>query len=536
MDQTFGSQLAGPVTVRGARAPTAWLGGFAVAGEAEPGGWVFRFPDGGGELHAAELAGERPGALWVQPPVPSGSRYASPVALDAVAPETWRGAVAPLARRLFMQLYVRREPDGAVRAFLRDPSYNLGLRFGEMTVRLQGRHIDFQSEHGGFGAELDESGNGFALDFAGLGLPPFQFKRDGAPDAPEPAAYREPFATGDGWRIGNAAVAGIAPDALARLTAEIEAEAVDGPAAPAVHALAIARHGTLVFDRYFAGFDEALPHDTRSAGKTYADVLAGAAQLAGAPVDDASPLLALFPQYGRIANDDAHKRAITVGNALSMSTGLDCDDNDAKSIGNEDREQSQTEQPDWYKLVLDAPMLRTPGTRSVYCSASINLAGGAVAAATHAWLPMYFEQHVAEPLQMQAYALNLMPSGQWYLGGGAYVRPRDFLKIGQVFLDGGLWNRSPIVPRAWVERSWQKHGNLGPGDDYGYAWHLRTYAVGARAVRVYEAQGNGGQILDVVPERDLTVMLAQGNYNNFKTWGATRDRIMLAILAATTSE
>src|SRR6185312_5893540 len=164
--------------------------------------------------------------------------------------------------------------------------------------------------------------------------------------------------------------------------------------------------------------------------------------------------------------------------------GLDCDDNDDASVANEDRMQSQHVQEDWYKLVLDSPMVRDPGTKAVYCSASINLAGGAIAAATRSWLPLYFDRHVAQLLEMQRYALNLAPGGQWYLGGGAYVRPRDFLKIGQVYLNHGVWHGRQIVDPAWITKSWQARLPLSASDDYGYAWHLRSYTVGAVTHRV----------------------------------------------------
>ncbi len=55
-----------------------------------------------------------------------------------------------------------------------------------------------------------------------------------------------------------------------------------------------------------------------------------------------------------------------------------------------------------------------------------------------------------------------MPNGEGYLGGGAFLRPRDFLKIGQVYLDGGVWNGRPIVPGKWVQHSVRSHLEVTP--------------------------------------------------------------------------
>jgi len=45
-----------------------------------------------------------------------------------------------------------------------------------------------------------------------------------------------------------------------------------------------------------------------------------------------------------------------------MSSGLDCDDGDAKSPGSEDAVEEQTDEPDWWKLTLGLKMIREPAS------------------------------------------------------------------------------------------------------------------------------------------------------------------------------
>jgi CubicO group peptidase (beta-lactamase class C family) len=169
------------------------------------------------------------------------------------------------------------------------------------------------------------------------------------------------------------------------------------------------------------------------------------------------------------------------------------------------------------------PMARDPGAQAVYCSAGMNLAGGAIARASGAWLPAFFHTHLAAPLAFGPYHLQLTPGQDLYLGGGSYMRPRDFMKLGQLMLDGGRWNGRQILSKAWVARTLEAHAGLHGPDDYGYGWHRLTYQSGGRSYSAFGAAGNGGQLLIVIPDCDLVVMIMAANYGDYRTWRVFRD-------------
>ncbi len=210
---------------------------------------------------------------------------------------------------------------------------------------------------------------------------------------------------------------------------------------------------------------------------------------------------------------------------MTMTSGFACDDNDDASPGNEDNVQSQTAQPDWYKYTLDLPMAAEPGGKhAVYCSAALNLVGGTVAHATHAWLPVFLERYLARPLQFGTYHMNLMPTGEGYMGGGLYLRPRDELKLGQLYLSGGIWHGTRIVSEDWVRQSTTAYSTFDPQTnydaphEYGFGWHINRLQVGDQVFRAYSAGGNGGQIVMVVPDLDLVVSINGGSYGEFTKW------------------
>ena len=226
---------------------------------------------------------------------------------------------------------------------------------------------------------------------------------------------------------------------------------------------------------------------------------------------------------------------------MTHTSGLDCNDYDDASPGNEDALQKQTNVPEWWKYTLDLPMAHDPGERYAYCSANINLVGAALTEATDTWLPRFFDRAVARPLNFGRYHWNLTPTDDGYLGGGAWLLPRDLLKVGQAYLDGGVWRGRRIVGKDWVALSTAPRVHISPkttglseeefGNSYGegddaYAWHLGQMKVGERVYRTYEASGNGGQVLIVAPKLDLVVVFTGGNLLQGGIWSRWRDEII----------
>ena len=62
---------------------------------------------------------------------------------------------------------------------------------------------------------------------------------------------------------------------------------------------------------------------------------------------------------------------------------------------------------------------------------------------TGKWLPDLFRDLVAGPLQFRHWAMPMTPTGDAFMGGGMRLLPRDFMKMGQMMIDGGR------CPRNW---------------------------------------------------------------------------------------
>ena len=544
-ERVFGMQVQGTLTLddRG----DDWqadIGGFHAPARFAKGEVDFILPGGAGSFHGRESAdGRRIEGFWRQPPgMTQQQAYATPLTLLRIQPGVWQGQVHPLMDRVSLYLMISRGSDGSLQAFMRNPEFNFGMR-RLYAVSTRGSEVtldDTLRKNDKLTGEYDADQDRLTLTVQGIGS--FEFTRRDRDHAlgfypVTPAVdhyiYREPVTEDDGWRTASPQQADLDPKPLDALVQHILDTKTDSFKTPYIQSLLVARHGKLALEEYFYGFDRERSHDTRSSGKTLAGTLTGIALDLGAPFSLDSPVYALYgKRYGSFANPDPRKQKITVEDLLTMDSGLACDDNDDNSPGNEDTMQGQDQQQDWYKYILDVPMMDEPGDKkAVYCTAAINLLGGIVSQSTGMPLTEFFQKYYADPLQIRDYHMNLMPSGEAYMGGGIYLRPRDMLKLGQLYLDGGKWHGRRVLSKDWVAAATAQHSyfpasDYTPGHGYGYTWHLFEAKVGSKTYQEYMAQGNGGQLVMVVPALDLAVVITAGNYGNFPTWRAFFEDLM----------
>lgn len=473
---------------------------------------------------------------WIQPANEIYSnQYATLVRLSRITTHLWTGKIKPLEKQLNFWLSIQRAPDGSLTAMIRNPEFNL-FRRNIYHVEVRDNTVlfsDTKNPNQKFEGKLITPGQEKAL--TNIQLPNFPrpssfraWKKEESLgfvpqfDRFDPYLYSKPIEEDDGWKTASLNDVGLDQQTVSELIGKIlHVDPLDNPFN--IHSLLIARHGKLVLEEYFYGFRREQTHDMRSASKTFAPLLIGIARDKGAKIDLETPVLSQFPEYKQLANPDPRKSKITVRDLMTMTSGLACDDNDDDSPGNEDVMQGQKTQQDWYKYTLDLPMARDPGgDQAVYCSAGMNLLGAILRNVTHTWLPEFFYENVAKPLEISTYHWNLMPTGDGYAGGGLYLRPRDQLKLGQLYLNGGMWNGKRVISKDWVEKSTSRQSTfgqtLGADHDYGYGWHLYHFEVNGRSYRAYAAGGNGGQIVMVIPDLDLVVGFTGGAYGEFPKW------------------
>ncbi|HEX6741068.1 MAG TPA: serine hydrolase, partial [Sphingomicrobium sp.] len=347
----------------------------------------------------------------------------------------------------------------------------------------------------------------------------------------EPYHYSPPPALGDGWPTATLAAEAIDQPAMERLVQSFIDMNMDEADAPEIHALLVARHGRLVLEEYFHGFSRDELHTLRSAGKSISGAVIGAALHAGAPLRLDSRVYRVMNGGSFAAGLEPRKRAMTLENLLTMSSGHYCDDTDPKAPGNEDYIGDQLQPPDVVGYFMSVPMATDPGANSVYCSMQPHLALAMLQEATQESPLRIFDRLVARPLHISNYSWPLDTNGRPYGGGSVELRARDFMKFGQLMLNGGTWGSRRILDASYARAVATPQHHLR-NITYSYLWWVEDYPYKGRTVRGYSARGAGGQMTFVVPELDLVVTAMGGNYSNRRGGRYLNNFIATAILPA----
>src|SRR3984893_7538933 len=286
----------------------------------------------------------------------------------------------------------------------------------------------------------------------------------------------------------------------------------------------VARDDRVLYEKYFdEGGAEAL-RNTRSATKTVTGMLVGAAVDRGM-LRAESAVLPFFADRLPVANPDPRKERITVEDFLTMSSLLECDDENEFSRGNEERMYLVE---DWVRFTLDLPIKGFPdwqlkpeqspyGRAWSYCTAGATTLGPLLERATRQSVPDFAQAALFKPLGIESVKWQYQPLGSAMTGGGLQLRSRDLLKLGQLYLNGGRWQGRQVISEAWVRRSVSPHANAREDTDYGYLWWLQTFHVNGRSIPTYGMYGTGGNKLYILPDQGIVAVVTT---TNFKVPGA----------------
>ncbi len=354
--------------------------------------------------------------------------------------------------------------------------------------------------------------------------------------------YQQPEQLDDGIEVGTLSEVNLDEAYLGKVVDDIN----DGKYGE-IHAMLIYKDGKLVFEEYFPGHDYQWDgpnhhgdwvswdidrrHDIHSVGKSITSACIGIAIDRGFinSVDD--PIFKYLPDYQHL--NMAGKDQITIEHLLTMSSGLQWDEW-GTSYANESNDVIAlwVNCDDPVECILEKPLVNDPGIHFTYSGGNMIVLGEIIKNATGMDIEAFSWKYLFEPLGIDS------PPWQWindtgviYAGGDQYMTPREMLKFGVTYLQGGTWGGQQIVSEGWVEKSAAPYSGPGntwlnhflrpiPPDDgtwgrrgYSYTWWTHEFSHGGQKFLAYWAGGWGGQTIRILPNQNTVVVFTGANYN-----------------------
>ena len=264
-----------------------------------------------------------------------------------------------------------------------------------------------------------------------------------------------------------------------------------------MHHFLVLRHGNVICDCSFAPYRSGIWHISHSMCKSITGMAIGLLIDEGKLSLDEN-IYNIFP--GKVNPlIKIFRPEITVRHLLTMTSGVTFNESGIVS-GN-----------DWLESYLNAPVSGKPGTEFQYNSLNTYVLSAIVSARTEMTLEEYLRPRLFEPLGITRYLWETCPKGITKGGWGLFICPEDMAKLGQLYLNHGMWNEKQIIPADWIRESTTKQVDSIKGT-YGYGYQIWM----ENRLNSFEFNGMLGQNVIVYPDLDMVIVTCAGNNELFQ--------------------
>jgi CubicO group peptidase (beta-lactamase class C family) len=298
-----------------------------------------------------------------------------------------------------------------------------------------------------------------------------------------------------------------------------------------VTALVVLKDGEIVYENYFKG---TAPEDLRiswSVAKSYLSALVGILLEEGqvASLDDQ------VTQYAPLLIGTAYDGA-TIRNVLNMASGVTFDEDylDKNSdINRMGRVIALGGELDTFAASLKDSFAK-PGTKWQYVSIDTHVISMVIRGATNRSIPDLLSEKIIAPMGLEREPYYLTDgSGVAFVLGGLNLTTRDYARMGQMFLQNGMYNGQQIVPADWVATSTAPTApTQADAIGYGYQWWVPKGAAQGE----FMARGVYGQYI-YINQADGVVIATNAADRKFRNPGVADQNVeTFRLISATLGE
>lgn len=292
-------------------------------------------------------------------------------------------------------------------------------------------------------------------------------------------------------------------------------------AAPGIesHSLMLLRSGQVVAEGWWAPYSAERVHLLYSLSKSFTSTAVGLAVAEGLlSLDDT--VISHFPELDAEITDP-RSRAMLVRHVLAMASGH----------REETILRAHTLDPEnLVRGFLLLPPEEDPGTIFAYNQPCTYTAAAIIQRITGGTLTEYLRPRLLDPLGIEDFDWQRDDQGYELGYSGLHARTEAIAALGQLYLQGGVWNGRQLLSPEWVAEATSRQ--VANGDDpasdwaqgYGFQFWIARHG--------YRGDGAYGQYCVILPEQDVVLAITGQSDDMQGVLDAAWEHLLPAIGAA----
>jgi CubicO group peptidase (beta-lactamase class C family) len=290
-------------------------------------------------------------------------------------------------------------------------------------------------------------------------------------------------------------------------------------------ALIFIRKDTILYERYFNGFERDDHFHSMSMAKSFLSTLVGVAVQEGLISNINDPITKYIPE---LLERDIRFEEITIRNLLMMQSGIKYYEGyfpgtwihlpwHDEAIG--------YYHPKVRKLLLeDVKINGQSGETFQYNNYCTSYLGLILERATKKNVSKYLEEKIWTQIDMEydaLFALDSKKSGFELMPSMLVARAIDYAKFGRLYLNNGNWNGNQVISRQWVSEAISEDKSIprmyypdymGNGNNRTYYKYQWWGHANEDSTYNFMAVGNLGQTIYIIPHEEIIIVHC-GNSN-----------------------
>ena len=279
-----------------------------------------------------------------------------------------------------------------------------------------------------------------------------------------------------------------------------------------MHSFILVRHGHVIAEGWWAPYDATRNHVLYSLSKSFTSTAVGMAVAEDRlSVDDR--VLKFFPEDAP-AETTENLRAMRVRDLLSMSAGHEIETASGADLVSA-------------KSFLAHPVPHEPGTFFKYNTPATFMLSAIVQKLTGEAVVDYLQPRLFKPLGISNPIWDANFQGISLGGYGLRVRTEDIAKLGQLYLQKGMWQGEQLIPATWVSQATTKQISNGsnPDNDWNQGYGFQFWRSRHNS---YRGDGAFGQYCFVMEDHGAVLAITSGVRDMQKTMSVVWDNLLPA--------